>query len=157
MSSWSVAQMTTERCHRAACHLCPRTCEWQQGRKTSASNRRLKPGSCTDSVCVGDLSGSQDLSVSPEVRKVCSHFVQEEALRDARVGWGGRADSPHSIYLTGKIPCQQVKILVPTLSLYPGATFSFPFGCFGLFERQNKPTYVGSSKDQNSRRFDGYQ
>lgn len=70
---------------------------------------------------------------------------------------GGGADSPHSIYLTGKIPCQQVKILAPTLSLYPGATFSFPFGCFGLFERQKKPTYVGSSKDQNSRRFDGYQ
>lgn len=93
-SNWSAAQMTTERCQRAACHLCAWTCEWQQGRKTSASNQCLMPGSCTDSVCVGDLSGSQDLSVSPKVRKVCSHFVQEEALRDARAGcvcvWGGR-------------------------------------------------------------------
>lgn len=26
--------------------------------------------------------------MSPEVRKVCFHFVQEEALRDARAGGG---------------------------------------------------------------------
>lgn len=95
--------------------------------------------------------------MSPEVRKVCSHFVQEEALRDARVGCRGEGgfSTQHLSDWQDTLPTGK-NISTNFISL-PWRHVFIPFGCFGLFERQNKPTYVGSSKDQNSRRFDGYQ
>lgn len=132
--------MTTERYHRAACHLCPQTCEWQQGWKTSCCLQTVSYVCKVHRLCPSlGRKGSQRSINVPQCQEGLFPF---SAVGGSQRCQGGMGCSPHSIYLTGKRACQQVTILTSTLSPYPGATFLFPFGWLGLFERQNKLTYV---------------